>query len=82
MSHHESHFAPQTQRPIAQPVVATTRRVEASFSDSEVAKLAFAKFEARGRTHGFDKEDWAAASRELGAKGSGRDHPASMSPGR
>jgi hypothetical protein len=30
-----------------------------------IAKLAYAKFLARGRVDGFDKDDWEAATREL-----------------
>jgi hypothetical protein len=80
MSHHESHLSPQTQRPITALPVTTYERIDAAVSESEVAKLAFAKFEARGGAHGFDKEDWEAARRELVAKGHGRGHPASLTP--
>jgi hypothetical protein len=48
-------------------------------SDSDIAKLAFAKYEARGCADGFDKEDWAAASRELSAKEQGHSHLAGLS---
>ncbi|MGO9290140.1 MAG: DUF2934 domain-containing protein [Polyangia bacterium] len=34
-------------------------------SDADIAKLAYAKYEARGRAHGLDKQDWAAARHEL-----------------
>ena len=33
--------------------------------DAAIAKRAYEKYEARGRTHGFDREDWTAASHEL-----------------
>lgn len=33
--------------------------------DADIAMRAYAKYEARGGTHGFDREDWAAASHEL-----------------
>jgi hypothetical protein len=36
-------------------------------SDADIAKRAYEKFEARGRVHGFDLEDWSAASHELNA---------------
>jgi hypothetical protein len=79
MSHHESHFAPQTQKPTAPSASTTYQRGDVTVPDSDVAKLAFAKFEARGRAHGLDKEDWANASRELGAKGHAGNHSASLS---
>lgn len=78
MSHHESHLSPQTQRPIAASSGTSYQRIDAAVSESEVAKLAFAKFEARGCAHGFDKEDWEAASRELLAKGRGHGHPVGL----
>jgi hypothetical protein len=34
-------------------------------STESIAKRAYEKFVARGRTHGADREDWAAAEREL-----------------
>lgn len=80
MSHHVSTLSPQTQRPIAASSATTYQSIDAAVSESEVAKLAFAKFEARGCAHGFDKEDWEAASRELVAKGRGHGHPASVTP--
>ena len=84
MSHHESHFSKQIQQsnngPSVFPTVQHTGGKEAA--DLEIAKLAFAKFEARGCAHGFDKEDWSAASRELGAKEQGRSHPAGLSSAR
>jgi len=33
--------------------------------DADIAKRAYEKYEARGHTHGFDREDWTAASHEL-----------------
>jgi hypothetical protein len=82
MSHHQSHFAPQTQKPTAPSSSSTYQRGDVTVADSDVAKLAFSKFEARGRAHGFDKEDWANASRELGAKGHAGNHPASLNSAR
>lgn len=37
-------------------------------SEDVIAKRAFEKFMARGCTHGFDQEDWAAAEQELTAE--------------
>jgi len=34
-------------------------------SDADIAKLAYQKYEARGRADGFDQQDWAAARRDL-----------------
>jgi hypothetical protein len=34
-------------------------------SEAAIAERAYAKFVGRGRAHGFDKEDWAAAKHEL-----------------
>ena len=74
MSHHESYSSKQIQHsnnsPSAFPSVQHASGKGAS--DSDIAKLAFAKYQARGCAHGFDREDWAAASRELGAKEQGR----------
>jgi hypothetical protein len=36
-----------------------------SACDADIAKRAYAKYEARGRVHGFDREDWIAAGDEL-----------------
>jgi|WetSurMetagenome_2_1015567.scaffolds.fasta_scaffold1580362_1 hypothetical protein len=80
MSHHESHFSPQTQKPTAPSPSTTFQQGDVTVPDSDVAKLAFAKFEARGGAHGFDKEDWENASRELAAKGHRRGHPAGLTP--
>ena len=41
-----------------------TRRA-ARVDPDAVARLAYARFEARGRTHGHDVEDWLSAEREL-----------------
>ena len=40
----------------------------AVLTHKEIAKRAYEKYEARGRAHGFDREDWTAASRELVAE--------------
>ena len=67
-----------TIAPISVPARSTTptaalagaRRAEVtpvSVSDEAVARLAYAKHAARGYAHGFDREDWAQAKRELSA---------------
>ena len=62
-----SDFSSQVQRPNSFPLGRhAVRRVDVkSASDAHVAKRAYAKYVARGCVHGFDKEDWTAASREL-----------------
>jgi hypothetical protein len=48
------------------------RRPDAkSVPDAAISKRAYEKFVARGCAHGFDQEDWAAASRELMAEALG-----------
>lgn len=52
------------------PVVAVvgSRIATPSLPAEAIARRAYAKFEARGRAHGFDLEDWLEAERELLAK--------------
>lgn len=45
--------------------------VDASVPTETVARRAYDKFVARGSVHGFDKDDWAAANRELVAEAFG-----------
>jgi hypothetical protein len=48
-------------RPASEPIV-----VERPAPDhTDIARLAFAKFAARGYIHGFQMEDWLAAEAEL-----------------
>jgi Protein of unknown function (DUF2934) len=47
--------------------------------DADIAKRAYEKYEARGRAHGLDREDWTAASHELIAETFGH---MSLSPSR
>jgi hypothetical protein len=47
-------------RPASEPVVPAP-------DHAEIARLAFAKFAARGYVHGFQMEDWLAAETELRA---------------
>ena len=39
-------------------------------SNEDIAKRAYEKFLARDLAHGFDRDDWLAAERELLARGS------------
>jgi len=50
-----------------------------SLSQDDIAKRAYEKFEERGRKHGFDREDWTAASHELISEAFGHS---SLSPRR
>jgi hypothetical protein len=68
MSNHDSHSSHHHVRP-DEPLltlVAQSTRTH-SVSPERIAARAFEKFVARGRTHGGDREDWAAAERELTA---------------
>ncbi len=53
------------------PQVTTSTR-QSSFpteiSRKAISKLAYEKFCARGRRHGFDQQDWLEAERELKAE--------------
>jgi hypothetical protein len=73
-SHHVEHAASSSQVP-KDPQRSNT----SSACDADIAKRAYEKYEARGRTHGSDREDWAAASHELIAETFGHS---SLSPSR
>jgi hypothetical protein len=81
MSHHSSHSSPHDQHATSSSQIPTgSKRDNAKTAcDADIAKRAYEKYEARGRTHGFDREDWTAASHELIAETFGH---ASISPGR
>jgi Protein of unknown function (DUF2934) len=49
-------------RSLDRPVAATY------VSDVDVAERAYEKFLARGSVHGFDRQDWTGAQRELVAE--------------
>ena len=54
------------QAPNGSAQASTKQRVEAtSISPETIAKRAYDKFLARGQVHGFDREDWTLAHREL-----------------
>jgi len=67
MSQHASHSAPHARHAAesSQHSTAAPRIGEKSACDADIAERAYEKYEARGRTHGFDREDWIAASHEL-----------------
>jgi hypothetical protein len=72
MSDHTSHFSPQVRNPNGLSSAYGAQRTNTrSTSQADIAKRAYQKYEARGCAHGFDREDWAAASRELLAETSG-----------
>lgn len=59
-------------RPVEEPKVAATRPLEElketpAIGRDEIARLAFAKFAARGYGHGHAVTDWLAAEAELRA---------------
>jgi hypothetical protein len=63
MSQHASHSAPHVRHAAESSQHPTA--AQKSASDADIAKRAYEKYEARGRAHGFDREDWIAASHEL-----------------
>jgi hypothetical protein len=81
MSPHTSHSSHQVQHAASSSqVTKNTQRSNARAAcDADIAKRAYEKYEARGRTHGFDREDWTAASHELIAETFGHE---SLSPSR
>jgi hypothetical protein len=81
MSQHTSHSSHQVQHAASssQGQKAPQRGDARSACDADIAKRAYEKYEARGCTHGFDREDWIAASHELIAETFGHS---SLSPSR
>jgi DUF2934 family protein len=67
MSHHNSHHH---VRP-PEPIVTLTNEEQHKVSAEDIARRAYEKFEARGRRHGSDREDWITAERELNGKTAG-----------
>jgi hypothetical protein len=66
MSQHAFRESVQHRRPNGLLSVAVSQRIYAeSVSDEAIAKRACEKFMARGRTDGFDRQDWAEAREEL-----------------
>ena len=81
MSQHTSHSSPRVQHATSSSQVSGVAQPgnARSACDADIAKRAYEKYEARGCTHGFDREDWAAASHELIAETFGH---MSLSPSR
>ncbi len=80
MSQHTSHSSRHVQHATSSSQGPAGARGSArSVCDADIAKRAYEKYEARGRTHGFDREDWTAASHELIAETFGH---LSLSPSR
>jgi hypothetical protein len=51
--------------PLPMPIAVVHLNQPEIVADDAVAKRAYEKFVARGRTHGRDEEDWATAKAEL-----------------
>jgi hypothetical protein len=67
MSQHTSHLSAHVKHdPTSSHVpAASSSPGKKAAGHAEIAQRAYEKFEARGRMHGFDREDWIAASHEL-----------------
>ena len=67
MSQHTSHSSHHVQHTDSSSHVPKETQCSDAKSacDAHIAERAYEKYEARGRTHGFDREDWTAASHEL-----------------
>jgi hypothetical protein len=75
MSQHPSHVSHQSpasrpshqaqQQAISDKEQTTLYVPIVHVSPKDIAKRAFAMFEARGSTHGFDVQDWNSASKAL-----------------
>jgi hypothetical protein len=81
MTQHASHSSPHVHHPAnsSQGPGPAQRASARAACDADIAKRAYEKYEARGRAHGFDREDWTAASHELIAETFGH---MSLSPSR
>ena len=75
MSQHQSHSSHSShssqpshqsqQQTISEKEQTTFLGPESHISHKDVAKRAFAMFQARGSTHGSDVQDWLSANKEL-----------------
>jgi hypothetical protein len=69
MSDHPSHLSAHVRHPHGSSAAPAGQRIDArSASHADIAKRAYERYEARGCAHGFDREDWNAASRELSSE--------------
>jgi hypothetical protein len=73
MSQHVSQFPIHAPHSNNSPSIPIAQHKDAkSISDEDIAKRAYGKYVARGSAHGFDREDWASAKRELVTEASHR----------
>ena len=81
MSPHTSHSSNHVQHTASSSQVKSKSHPDSGRAacDADIAKRAYEKYEARGCTHGLDREDWTAASHELIAETFGH---LSLSPSR
>ena len=81
MTQHPSHSSHRAQHAVTSTHVlkAPQSSADRSACNADIAKRAYEKYEARGCTHGFDREDWAAASHEFIAETFGHSN---LSPSR
>jgi hypothetical protein len=69
MSQRTSHFSPEVRHPKSHTAAPIQEFIDIrSASNAAIAKRAYEKYQARGFAHGFDREDWISASRELVAE--------------
>ena len=81
MSHHTPHLVSHVRHPDRSAAAPVAQRIETkSAPDADIALRAYEKYEARGKIHGFDEEDWSTASRELIAETVGHPSSPSLSP--
>lgn len=81
MSHHTAHLPAHVRHPHVPFSASTVEHIDVkSASNADIAIRAYEKYEARGRTDGYDLEDWTAASRELIAETFGHLSNPSLSP--
>lgn len=54
-----------TTRNTEAPMLVSRTKIDANIVHEEIARLAYARYQARGGAHGADVEDWLAAEAEL-----------------
>ncbi len=68
MLHRNSHASARPVLHDGASMSSTQRYPALEISEEAIGRRAYEKFQARGCVHGFDKEDWADAQRELMAE--------------
>jgi len=69
MSNHTPHLSSHVRQPHRRSSASSADSMEETpVSDIDIAKRAYEKYEARNYAHGFDVQDWTAASSELTGK--------------